>query len=231
MAFSKYIEYSNQHIPEIMRVFSNVVIYDHLKHRDLIKCYLKKEISINNYEFVNRNKYHDILDIDNKKEKDILVSKIKDINQRICEISNSVYKNSNLSSYIQYSEVSSDLIIAVKSMFILSMSKANPKKLMIERVNEFLSASSQDFIQRKKSTYDICRMAIYFSVFSPDYLSKNKGDVKKSVYGTKGGRDLINKVSGEMDYLREAGKKKSSPFGKLSFSILSRGFYRKISGY
>lgn len=228
MSYSKYMEYKDQNISQMIRIFSNVVVYDHLKNKDLIVSYLKKEILNKNHNAIEQNVYREILNIDNAKEKDIIVAKIKNINVRICEISNSLYNQSKLSDYIQYSEVSSDLAIAVKSAFILSMSKANPTKSMVRRIDECLVASKKDFAERNKSTYDICKMAIYFSVLSPEYISKHKGDIQKSVYGTKGGKALLDSVAREMEAFKGTGR--LSFFESFSFWLSTKRFNKHING-
>lgn len=174
-----------------------MVVYDSMISNGLMEYFIYKHHAKYMY-YGNGDVYLDLncyLGSCNFSESEQVVKNLKAFNVRSSEVAKKIYDESKISNYVSYAQVSSDLIIAVKSMFILSSSKANPSKVMVERVNRILRDWSEDFKTRAAPTDEICRKSVYLSVFCPDFLRKHENSVLVAISKTKGGKRVLDEVN------------------------------------
>lgn len=191
----KYEKQKEKTLEEISRPLLNIVTYESIIKNDLLDYFLSIKVSHIGNE-LKSYKYSQLLSLKNE-ETDLIVNRLKRNNQRCREISENIYKKSKLSNLIAYSEISTDLVAAVKSVFILSASKANPGKLIEMRINSLLSLWIDDFKSRKESTETLCKKAIYLSVMCPDFLAKHDDSIPDALEKTKGGSEISKRIMSE----------------------------------
>lgn len=184
----------------------SVVLYDALINKGLVEDFIYRN-QVQFIDYSNGDAYSEsymFLNWRECKEADQIVKNLKQFNVRCSEVSRKIYDGSKLSNYVTYAEVASDLIVSVKAMFILSSSKANPGRVMADRINSMLSCWAEDFRSRSEPTDDICKRAIYLSVFCPNFLKKNDNVFNDAIIKTKGGNNIFRELN---KYFKEAGNR------------------------
>lgn len=199
---SFYESLKSEPIDQLKTPLRNIVLFDALITTDLLEGYFYKKVAdyldyMNDDAYSERNFFLTLVD-KSPVEAESIINNLKIRNTRCTELAKKIYDESYLSKYISYSEVSTDLTVSVKCMFILSASKANPGRLMVERINSMLRSWAIDFKTRSAPTDEICRRSIYLSVFCPSFLEKQDGVIVDAITRTKGGTRIFEHLDSLM---------------------------------